>query len=251
MSSANLVVLAFVCPFAGALLGCSLRRRLPEHHLATTSTDAIRLAAGVVATLVALILGLLVSSANSQRAVIVTEQQQALAGVLLLDDYLAAMGPETTRARDMLRGLLPEMARQRWPDESFPGSAVPVQGGVVEIGRQVALLEPADAAQRWLQAGALQSIGAIASIRSLIDGQQAGTAPLAPVFVLVFVCSLGVFTSFSLLSETNLTTLVALTLSAMAFAGATFLILELNNPFQGLLRISSVGVRSTIEALGP
>src|SRR5262245_41468146 len=93
MSSVSLAALAFVCPLLGAAVGMTLRTRLPQHHLNRDSTDVIKLATGLVATLVALVLSLLISSANSTRVSVENEYTEALADVVLLDRYLVAYGP--------------------------------------------------------------------------------------------------------------------------------------------------------------
>jgi hypothetical protein len=56
------VVLAWV--FGGALLGLALRSRVPEHHLTADSRDVVKLGIGLIGTMAALVLGLLVSSAK-------------------------------------------------------------------------------------------------------------------------------------------------------------------------------------------
>jgi fluoride ion exporter CrcB/FEX len=56
------IVFAFV--FGGAVLGMLLRGILPAHHLNDQSRDVVRLGTGLVATMAALVLGLLVASAK-------------------------------------------------------------------------------------------------------------------------------------------------------------------------------------------
>ena len=103
MTSVALAALAFLCPLLGAGIGIALRRRLPAHHLSRDATDVIKLATGLMATLVALILGLLTSAAYSYRATIETELKQTLASIVHLDEYLQAYGPETRTLREHIR----------------------------------------------------------------------------------------------------------------------------------------------------
>ena len=81
MNSVSLAMSAFACPLLGAAAGMTLRARLPQHHLSRDSTDVIKLATGLVATLVALVLSLLISSANSARVAIENEYNASLADV--------------------------------------------------------------------------------------------------------------------------------------------------------------------------
>ena len=59
MSSLWIAVIVMACLLAGALLGMTLRAKLPEHHLSDDSLDVIKAATGLMATLAALVLGLL------------------------------------------------------------------------------------------------------------------------------------------------------------------------------------------------
>ena len=65
MSSIALRATTFVLVFGGAVLGLLIRRRLPEHHQNADTKDVVRLGMGLVGTIVAIALGLLVGSAYS------------------------------------------------------------------------------------------------------------------------------------------------------------------------------------------
>jgi hypothetical protein len=65
MSPLVISLIVFACTFGGALLGLFLHFRLPDNHLAPDTQDVVRLAIGLVATMVALALGLLIGSAKS------------------------------------------------------------------------------------------------------------------------------------------------------------------------------------------
>ena len=64
MSEWLIGLITLVCVYAGALLGLGLQRLLPEHRLSDESRDAVKLVAGLLATLSALVLGLLIASAK-------------------------------------------------------------------------------------------------------------------------------------------------------------------------------------------
>ena len=59
-------LIAFACIFAGTLLGFFLRFSLPQHHLGNESKDAVKLGTGMIATLAALVLGLLDQARKGQ-----------------------------------------------------------------------------------------------------------------------------------------------------------------------------------------
>lgn len=52
--------------FSGALIGLGLQRLLPVHHLSKETQDIVKLSAGTIATLTALVLGLLAAQPRAR-----------------------------------------------------------------------------------------------------------------------------------------------------------------------------------------
>jgi hypothetical protein len=102
VSTVALSVVVFACVFGGALLGFLLRAALPEHHRNADSRDIVKLAMGLVGTMAALVLGLLVASAKSSFDDQSAELTGLSANVVVLDRVLAHYGPETKDARELL-----------------------------------------------------------------------------------------------------------------------------------------------------
>src|SRR6202040_2238531 len=94
-SSQTIFLISVGCIFGGALLGLLLQRLIPEHHLRDNSKDTVKVVAGTIATLAALVLGLLVASAKNSFDALNPEVTQSSTKVILLDRALAAYGPET------------------------------------------------------------------------------------------------------------------------------------------------------------
>src|SRR6516162_455970 len=117
MSSLVIGLISTACIFGGALIGMWLHKVLPEHHLDTASKDTIKLGAGLLATMAALVLGLLVSSAKSSFDAMNTGIAQAGAKILLLDHMLADYGPETKDVREQLRHIVASSIDRIWPEE--------------------------------------------------------------------------------------------------------------------------------------
>jgi hypothetical protein len=84
MSSVGIPVIVLMCLCVAALLGMALRATLPRDHLSQDSTDAIKLATGLMATLAALLLSLLISSANNAHNVVESAYNRDLANVVVL-----------------------------------------------------------------------------------------------------------------------------------------------------------------------
>lgn len=97
MNSLAIGLIVFFCVFGGALVGLFLHSALPEHHLGGESKDAVKVGIGLIATMTALVLGLLVSTAKASYDAKHNELTQMAADTLLLDRVLASYGPETGR----------------------------------------------------------------------------------------------------------------------------------------------------------
>ena len=124
MSSMAISWIVFACVFGGALLGMWLRAALPEHHRSTESKDIVRLGMGLIGTLAALVLGLLIASAKSAYDTQRSEFTQLSANLILLDRVMAHYGPETQEARDLLRRSVDQRARSDVARAEFPTGAV-------------------------------------------------------------------------------------------------------------------------------
>src|SRR5271167_5013222 len=122
MNSIVVSTIVFACVFGGALCGMLLSRALPQNHLSADSKDVVRMGMGLVVTMAALVLGLLVSSAKSFYDAQNSELTEVTAKVVLLDRLLAHYGPETKEARDLLRGTVADGIERVWPQERTQSS---------------------------------------------------------------------------------------------------------------------------------
>lgn len=252
MFSVAFFALAFLCPLLGAGIGSAVRRRLPERHLGRDVIDVIKLAKGLMATVVALTLGLLISSANSHHAMIEGECKKIMGSIIHLDQYLQAYGSETRETRTDLRHVAARTFKERWPGEDFGPTGPLSEGGpnrFIDGQRKLVELQPASEAQRWFRTQALSLGVELANLRWLAVSQETATAPLVPIFILIFLSAVAIFGGFSLYAPPNATLFAVLVLPAFAIAGATFLVVELNIPFHGLLQISSQGAHALMQAL--
>ena len=98
-------LLVFGCVFGAALLAIWLRAALPPHHLSADTKDTVKLAVGLVATMTALVLGLLIASAKGSYDTARSEMTQMSAKLVFLDRILANYGPEAAGPRALLPAL--------------------------------------------------------------------------------------------------------------------------------------------------
>jgi hypothetical protein len=250
MSSFTISLISFACVFGGALLGMILRARLPDHHLSKESQDAIKVGTGLVSTMAALVLGLLVSSAKSSYDRQADEVTEMSADFLRLDRLLANFGPEATELRADLRTVLAGTIDRIWAaDPATQTTSAPTSPRGEALYVDLLRLQAGNDAQRKLQSQAEGIVQEIGRTRLLLVAQAGNTASMPLVVVLVFWLS-AIFVSFGLFAPRNTTVLVALCVGALAVSGALYLTLEMNRPFNGLIKISDAPARHTLAMLG-
>ena len=238
------------CLLGAVWIGMWLRRFLPQHHLSPESRDTVKLAMGLVATMSALLLGLLVSSAKTSYDTTRIQVMQVASKFALVDRVLGIYGPQAAEVRGELHALIEESIRQTWQgDTTIPAQWRPNY----EVGNAfyVALLrlEARDDTERTLKAQAVNLILELGQLRSLMRVES--TPSLSkPMLIVVVLWLVTIFLSFSLVAPPNTTANFALFVSALCTVGAVFLILELNRPFAGLMRISSEPMLTVLRQTG-
>jgi hypothetical protein len=250
MSSIGSSVIVFAFVFGGAIFGLFIRAVLPEHHLKAESKDVVKLGMGLVATMSALILGLLVSSAKGHYDTQSSELTEMSSKVVMMDRLLAHYGPETKEIRGVLRTSVNDILDHIWLNR---GASTP-QSEAPGIGREVLLdkiqeLSPKDDRQRTLQAQAMSLMMDLGRMRWLQYVQRTNSISMPLLVILVFWLT-AIFMSFGLYAPANGTVLTSLFVAALSVSGAILLILEMYTPYQGLIQLSSAPLSDALMQLG-
>jgi hypothetical protein len=251
MNSTVVAALAFGCAFAGALAGLRLHARLPEHHLDDNSKDVIKLVMGLIATMAALVLGLLISSAHRSYDAQEAEVQQIGVHLFQLDRALERFGPDASDARNLLyRIVLAEIKHASTDDGSGALTDKPLQAQreAAELFDRITRLSPKTEAQRFIQGQALQLLSRLADTRLLLNEQARGSISWPFLVVLVFWLTV-LFVGFGLFARFNATVIAALFVGAVSVAGAIFLILDMNRPYTGVMQISIAPIRNALTQM--
>jgi len=250
MSAIAIGGVVFACVFGGALLGMALRGLLPDRHLSADSKDVVRLGMGLLATMAALVLSLLIASAKGSYDTQRNEVTQLAANVALLDRVLAHYGPESKDSRDLLRRYVSYVLQQMWTTTGSPSTEVNLAGaGAEALYESVQALSPKNDAQRALRADARQIVIDLGRTRSLLVAQSGSTIPLPFLVILTFWITV-LFASFGLFAPRNATVVATLLVCALSVSAAIYLILELDQPFQGFIHVSSAPLRAALAHLG-
>jgi len=246
-------LLVLVSTVGGAALGMLLRRLLPEDHLREDSKDMVRLGMGLVATMTALILGLLVASAKSTYDAQREGLDQISANLVLLDLMLAQYGPEATPARQQLRSVVSNAVARLWPPDGAQPMIVTPESARAGLAFQNLLLglHPADDRQRVLLAQAVQISTELGRTRWLMAAEAESAAIPLPFVAILLVWMAILFASFGLFAPRNGTVMAMTGLSGLSVAAALFLTVELVRPFEGMVQISKAPLGHALAQLAP
>ncbi len=236
---------------AGVGLGTLLRRRLPDAQLEAQSREVIRLGTGFIATLAALVIGLMVASAKSNYDAQSTNIRQLSANLILLDELLAHYGPEADGLRGAMRSAVGVATARIWHETS---STAPRSGTFTlsnDAERFYAAIEALSATtdvQRSLKARILQATVDLGRTRLLIFVNEESPI-LVPFMAILIVWLTVIFASYSLFAEFNRIVATALLIFALSISSALFLIVDLSQPFAGVMQISSGPLRHALPPL--
>jgi hypothetical protein len=243
MSSLKISVLAFSFLFGGALVGVYASSFLPVDHI-----KGVQVSIGLLTTMFGLLFSLQLSSGKTY----FDTQEQEVMGMrsktVLLDNVLAHYGPEAKGAREALRNSVDEVLNHVWPRElSSVSTWAPTDEGS-QLYDKIQQLSPNNETQRSEKTLAL---GMAIDLRRTrwISAARIRSSTAVPLMVMEVAWATLIFSSFGLLATHSVTAIVSLALCAFAVSGGFFLIVEMNTPFSGLIKVSSAPIRDTFKQL--
>ena len=252
MSAQLIAFIIFALMLSGMALGSYLRLVLPDEHTQADSKDILMTSAATMGTLIAFIIGLLVTSAKSTYDVTNSSITQGGAKIITLDYYLSQYGPEAKELRVLLRQSTAASIERIWPDEGAQGAVWAKMAAADETAglyNKIRELSPRNDGQKYLQTQALQIAADMMQTRWMLIEQSQINLPRMFLSVLSFWLIV-LFVQFGLLAPRNRTALSAVFICALSMAGAIFLILELNHPLEGRIKISSAPMQKALSLIG-
>jgi hypothetical protein len=252
MNSLLVAGLSLASALAGVVFGMLVCRIIPESHLQKDSKTGIQLATGLIATMAALVLGLLIGGAQASFESQRTGLQELATNIILLDRTLAHYGPEAKPARAQLRKTVATMVEHFRPPDHAERSGLADENITAEGGalfEAIRGLAPADDAHRGAKSHALEMNSDLARARWLLTQRNEDTIPTAFLIVLFFWFFV-LFASLAAFWSQNATVTLVLFLCGVSVASAIFLIVDLNQPFEGLIQVSSQSLESALAELG-
>ena len=253
MSDTGTAFLISLCVLGGALLGMVLNRVLPPEHIGEKTEKIINISVGVIATLAALVLGLLVASTKAAFDAKSDEIRQSAVRIVLLDRTLRQIGPEAAPARALLHDLTRQRVMQN-RGESFASAKrdgtrtdAADAAGAEKLQTNLLNLKAEDDGQKWLRTRALNLSAEIEHARLLLENFESSIQ--RPFLVVLVTWLTVIFASLGMFAPRNHTAKVAIIVCALSVTTAIFLILEMDQPFDGLMQISNLPIREALEQI--
>lgn len=224
---------------------------MPDHHLSAEAKATVSVSIAVVGTMTALVIGFLISNANTAFNARNATVSLLSSNISQLDMLLRRYGPETESIRENLQRFAAMKFEDLFADDPAGKHKVdnPVTAKVFDnVEDRIVALKPADDRQKWLSGEALRLAAGVRAARSQLVQQNVNSLPL-PFVGVVVLWLIVVFGSFGVFAPRNATTVVALFFSVLAVSMALKLVLDLDNPFDRGIRLTPPPIRISPEPL--
>jgi hypothetical protein len=251
LSSGLVFLVTFVCIALGGAAGMLVRIRMPV-SLLVDSKEVVRLGASLMATVAALVLGLMIASAKNSYDTQAANVRQLTANLILLDELLGQYGPETKEARGMIRNAAAITIQRIWqegPSVKETGT-FSASGAAEQFFYTIETMSPTNDLQRALKPRILQAGTELVRTRLLMFVHIDNAIP-KPLLVIVILWLTVIFASFTLFVEPNVVVASSSLIYALAVSSALFLIVDMSQPFSGLMKISNEPLQHVLPPLEP
>jgi hypothetical protein len=250
MSSIVVTSIVFASILGSGLVGIAVRRAIPVDYLGSGEKEVARLVTGLMTTMAAIVLGMLVSSAKASYDARTNEVAEISSEVVTIDRMLSKYGEETAEIRAQFRLLVQAGVNRIWPTQSTVQTELkPRDDGDILVD-ELRLLAPKSDAQAQVK---VQVLGMVVELRKtqwlLFLKSKQSALPIPLLLVVVSWLAL-IYLSFGLFTPPSPTIIVTFIFGALAVSGAVLIILELYTPFRGVLRISSEPILQALGQMG-
>jgi hypothetical protein len=250
MNSIAVTSIVFASILASGLVGMAIRRAIPADRLGSNEKEVARLVTGLMTTMTAIVLGMLVSSAKASYDARTNEVAELSSQVVNIDRLLSKYGPETAEVRAQFRVLVEASVNRIWPAQApVHVELKPRDEGEILVD-QLRLLAPKSDAQAEVKAQILHMIVELRQTQWLLFLKSQQSAIPIPLLLVVVTWVALIYFSFGVFTQPSSTIIVTLAVGALAVSTAVLIILELYTPFRGVLRISPGPILAALSQMG-
>ena len=232
------------------LVVLTLHPRLPARHRDENTVSSVRLSVGIIATLSALVLGLILSSEKNNYDMVQRDIKSFGVELMALDGSLHSCGPGSDQARQELIGYTVWIVAHGWPTADQPETAANEvgRGWMTKLEGAIADLPQTRPEQTFFAAQAVQDVRAVVRRRQAIISED--TAYLPPILTVILIIWLTVlFGSLGYCVPRNAVVIASTLFAATTVASAVFLMLELDDAFSGFIAVSERPLLAALQTM--
>ena len=245
-----LIALAiFVSLVAASLSGLVLSERLPAQHRQDETYNVVRLAANIFVVLTSLVLGLLVNSSKNTFEAIDRNIHAFSTELILFDRTLRHYGPDAAEVRQRLRAYVRQAIKGTWGVDGSPVLEDRAAEALLEeVGKGLMAIRPSDPLRTEMWRDAEVNYQNVVRRRWALIEESEGKIP-TPFLVMVVAWLVLIFASFGYRAPRNAVVVATLVASAILIAGSIYLMLDMDVPFSGPIRVSPAPLLRAEEQL--
>jgi hypothetical protein len=224
-----------------------LHPRLPDHQLSKETQDAVKVGVGMIVVLSALVLGLLIASVKSSFDTATRDLKHFATQIVLLDHTLRAYGPQAVLARTLIQQYVERALAGTWPSDNKPEIVDDPRAEqlIYQLQDTVLALGPETSRQRALADEMKGEIRRLIELRWTLVEEATTSLNVPLVSVLVIWLTL-IFASFGYNAPRNVLVMITFILCAASIGGALFLVVQMDRPFAGLIKVSPTPLQDAL-----
>ena len=241
-------LIVLVCLLAASLGSRALYERIPERHRIAETEAVVRLFASFFVVMTSLVISLMLNQARNTLESADKGVHAYAVQLILFDRAMRHYGvDETAEARRALLAYTQQAARRMGQSDPAISSAT-AESLLRDTIEAVRKLRPADTEHVKIQEELERRYSAIYEMRWSLVEQSEGTVPTA-LLVMVTLWLILIFASYGFRAPKNSFVAASFLVSSLLIAGAIYLILDMDVPFQGLIQVSPAPLEHVVAEL--
>ena len=236
MSSWTVMGITFASIFSCALVGFLLHLMVHEHHRSSATQDVVKLTAGIVVTMTALVLGLLIASTKQNFDAKAADVRTFVVNITLMERSMRHYVPSLLPERQILANFAQTMLDRLWAVDPSRFTGSDALAALDKVRDRVRNIDPKSGAQRFQQARVMALSDTLMLTSNELLETTDSSLP-APLLVVVVIWLSVIFLGFGLFAPFNALSSGALAAGAAAVSMSMFLIVEMSTPFNGSITI--------------
>jgi hypothetical protein len=249
MNEGIVAAITFFCLSTASLGSLVVYRMLPSHHREDETLHVLRMIANIFVVMTSLVLGLMMNSAKNTLELVDRNVHALAADVIVLDRSLQHYGSEADAARQGLLAFAQRAALTIQQDDMMVADRES-EKHLDGVAAYIKALQPQNAEQRALLQSVQQQFFRLVELRWLIVGQSHGTIPDSLV-VMVVAWLMLVFASYGCRAPGNALVVASFLGASLLLAGAIYLVLDMDRPFSGPVRVSADPLLRAVSEMQP